>query len=147
MAKTKEDVKGKGAVHLVHGRDVARAVILTHRNFDKVGGKRWIINDLHVYDWWDLILAWGRYARESVGGDEKRMEKREVGKGIEYGKYAGDEGGGDKEGLQFERWVVELMQEEGVRALPRDKAGLGRVLDGRGFWEAVGGAPKEGRVT
>ncbi|KAL6718276.1 hypothetical protein ACLMJK_004364 [Lecanora helva] len=133
IAKTKEDVKGKGAVHLVHGRDVARAIIGAHLHFDNVGGKRWIVNDLHVYDWWDLIHAWGKYAREKAIAAE-RMQKLE-----EKPLSEGD--------LQFERWVVELMAEEGVRALPRDTDTLGRILDGRGYWEAVEGAPKEGRVS
>ena len=126
VAKTKEDVKGKGAVHLVHGQDVARAVIGAHEAFNEVGGKRWIITDLHTYDWWDLIHAWGKYARAKAISEGKEMEGEE---------------------LHFERWVVELMAEEGVRALPRDTERLGRVLDGRGFWEAIGDAPREGRVS
>ena len=40
----------------------------------------------------------------------------------------------------------ELMREEGVRALPRGPEGLGRVLDGRAFWEAIGDVPVMGRV-
>ena len=138
VAKTKADVKGKGAVHLVHGRDVARAIIGAHNHFEKVGGTRWIINDLHVYDWWDLIHTWGKYARESMA---PRLASQE-----EY--LWADDGQIDmSKDFQFERWVVELMDEEGVRALPRDTSRLGRVLDGRGFWTAIEGAPKEGRVS
>ena len=59
--------------------------------------------------------------------------------------WGGVEGGGG--GGEYERWVVELMREEGVRALPREKEALGRVLDGRDFWEAIGSWPGEGRVT
>jgi len=139
VAKTKAEVKGKLAVHLVHGRDVARAIVATHEAFGNVGGKRWIINDLHVYDWWDLILSWGKFARENAGAEVKRQaEEKEKEAGV------GDEGDG---GLQYEEWVVELMEEEGVRALPREVSGLGRVLDGRGFWAAVGSAPGEGRAN
>ena len=133
VAKTKEDVQGKGAVHLVHGRDVAKAIFGTHRSFPKVGGKRWIVNDLHVYDWWDLIHAWGKYAREKAISSRNLEGPAETNVG--------------EEDLQFERWVVELMVEEGVRALPRDTTTLGRILDGRGFWDAVGEAPMEGRVS
>ncbi len=147
VAKTKADVKGKGAVHLVHGRDVARAIISTHTCFDKVGGSRWIINDLHVYDWWDLIHSWGKYARESMAPSSSMREKDGLVKGVEAGKYAGCTESGEGEEMQFERWVVELMDEEGVRALPRDTSRLGRVLDGRGFWASVGAAPMEGRVS
>lgn len=49
--------------------------------------------------------------------------------------------------MEYERWVVELMREEGVRALPREKEALGRVLDGRDFCEAIGSWLGEGRVT
>lgn len=99
VARGKEEVRGKGALHLVHGNDVARAVVGVLGRWEAVGGRRWIVTDLRVYDWWDLIMSWG----------------------------AGDEG------MEYQRWVVELMREEGVRALPREKEGLGRLLDGRAF--------------
>ena len=135
VAKSKSEVKAKLAVHLIHGRDVSRAIIAAHDKFEKVGGKRWIVMDLHVYDWWDLFLSWGKYARESAGeGVWERAREVDI------------EGDGDG-GLEYERWVVELMGEEGVRALPRGIESLGRVLDGRGFWSAVGGAPEEGRAN
>ncbi|KAL2038752.1 hypothetical protein N7G274_008510 [Stereocaulon virgatum] len=133
VAKSKDEVKAKLALHLIHGRDVSRAVILAHQRFDQVGGKRWIVMDLHVYDWWDLFLSWGRYARESAGEDVWQKVR---------------EASGDGEGaLEYEKWVVELMGEEDIRALPRGPETLGRVLDGRAFWAAVRGAPKEGRVN
>ncbi len=138
VARTKGEVRGKGALHLVHGRDVARAVVGVVEMFAGVGGRRWIVTDLFVYDWWELIFCWGRYARGCAGG---KGGQKAVGKGT--GGAAGEE----VDELQFEKWVVELMQEEGVRALPRDKDGLGRVLDGRSFWSAVGAAPGEGRVS
>lgn len=112
VMRSKEDVKKKGALHLVHGGDVARGIVglLMLGNWESVGGKRWIVTDLRVYDWWDLAMSWA-----------------------EEGEYR--------------RWVMELMREEGVRALPREKGELGRVLDGRAFWEAIGSWPGEGRVT
>jgi hypothetical protein len=42
---------------------------------------------------------------------------------------------------QEKRWVVELMKEEEVAVLPRQK-GLGRVLDGSDFWVSTGSVPK-----
>ncbi|KAL8757601.1 MAG: hypothetical protein Q9184_004172 [Pyrenodesmia sp. 2 TL-2023] len=105
VAKSKEDVKGKRVLHLVHGEDVARAIVGALGNWDGVGGKRWIVNDLRCWDWWNLILGW-----------------------------KGEEGG-------YGKWVLELMEEEGVRALPRDRGGLWRVLDGREFWKVVGMVP------
>ena len=114
VMRSKEDVKKKGALHLVHGGDVARGIVgillLGTEAGERVGGRRWIVTDLRVYDWWDLAMSWG------------------------------------SEG-EYRRWVVELMREEGVRALPREKGELGRVLDGRAFWEAIGSWPGEGRVT
>lgn len=125
VAKSKEEVRGKGALHLVSGEDVGRGVVGVLKGWEGVGGKRWIVTDLRVYDWWELMLGWGRGARESARG----------------------QGEGEGEESQFEKWVVELMQEEGVRALPRDKEELGRVLDGRAFWNAVGSTPGEGRLS
>ena len=95
VARTKAEVKAKLAVHLVHGRDVARAIVATHEAFGNVGGKRWIINDLHVYDWWDLILSWGRFARENASEEVRRQaEEKEKEAGV------GEEGEG---GLQYEK--------------------------------------------
>ena len=82
-----------------------------------------MITDLRCYDWWALGMEWGRYARE------KKIEEE-----------------GEGEGLLYEQWVRELMEEEGVRALPRNSGMLGRKMDGRGFWGAVGDAPEVGRV-
>ncbi|EON68478.1 hypothetical protein W97_07688 [Coniosporium apollinis CBS 100218] len=123
VAKTKAEVKAKGALHLIHGEDVARAILGVHRHFTP--GRRWIITDLHVYDWWDLIESWGAEARErarSTMGEE------------------------EAEKLEFVKWVGELMVEEGVRALPRDVETLGRRLDSREFWRTVGVWPSQGRV-
>ncbi|KAF2251012.1 hypothetical protein BU26DRAFT_517760 [Trematosphaeria pertusa] len=108
IAKTKEDVRKRKAVHFVHGEDVARTILLTHRKFTP--GKRWIITDLRVYDWYDLIMSFSALAE----GEEEVKRKTK---------------------LKFVKWVGELMIEEGVRALPRSVESLGRVLDSRAFWE------------
>ena len=125
VAKTKEQVKEKGAVHLVHGRDVARAIVLCWEKWGVVEGKRWIVTDLWSYDWWGLFMMWGAEARKTVQATE---------------------GGRDGE-LLYEQWVAELMVEQGVRALPREKEKLGRLVDGRGFWKVVGSVPEIGRVV
>ena len=44
---------------MIHGIDVAHAILAIHCNFSKAPGQRWILTDGHVYDWWDLALAWG----------------------------------------------------------------------------------------
>lgn len=59
VAKSKADVYGKKALHLIHGEDVARGVVAVHENFEKVEGQRWILTDLWVYDWWGLMMDWG----------------------------------------------------------------------------------------
>jgi hypothetical protein len=106
VAQTKEQLKAKGAVHFVHGGDVARAIVAAHERFDALIGRRWIVADLRTYDWWELAIRWG--------------------------------------GEQYARWVLELMEEEGVGALPRGVDRFGRVLDSREFWAAVGARPLYG---
>ncbi|KAF8759556.1 Epoxide hydrolase N terminus [Rhizoctonia solani] len=49
-------------------------------------------------------------------------------------------------GYQEKKWVIELMKEEQVAILPRQK-GLGRMLDGSDFWEATGSVPKHVGLT
>lgn len=118
VARTKTEVKGKKALHLIHGQDVAGAIIATHRNFTP--GKRWLLTDLRVNDWWDLIQSWGSevQAKEGQSGEQ----------------------------LDYARWVGELMVEEGVRSLPRSVESLGRVLDSRAFWSEMHVWPVKGRV-
>ena len=72
---------------------------------------------MRVYDWWDLASAWG------TGGHNT----------------------GIPQGLQ-PAWVTELMEEEGVKALPRDMALLGRLLDGRDFWKTFKLIPSRARL-
>ncbi|KAH8175182.1 hypothetical protein LIA77_03600 [Sarocladium implicatum] len=130
VIKTKEDLRNKGALHVIHGEDVARAVVAVHRN--KPSGKRYILCDMHVYDWWDLTQDWALLAlREDR---EKGVERTEE-----------DEAGLQK-GQTLLRWVLELMVEEGVEALPRDASAVGRALDGRRFWHDMGILPIHGRI-
>jgi hypothetical protein len=113
LVKSKEDVRKRGAVHFVHGEDVARAIIATHKNFTQ--GQRWIITDLRVYDWYDLIMSFSATPadeQEGATGEEDQTLR-----------------------LQCSRWVGELMLEENIRALPRDMSLVGRKLDGRAFWK------------
>ena len=119
VATSKAQVRAKKALHLVHGEDVAAAVVALYGRFTP--GKRWLLTDLHVYDWWDLFVEWG-------SSDEAVVEKSEEKK------------------LPYRKWVGECMEEEGVRALPRDTSSLGRVLDSRDFWKEMGVWPSVGRV-
>ena len=99
-------------MHMIHGVDVARAILAVHGNFKPATGQRWLLTDGRVYDWWDLASAWG----------DKQTKSDAVVSGP-----ASDKG-------PQPRWVRELMNEENVRALPRSVEQLGRALDSRDFW-------------
>ena len=62
VADTKEKLRAKDRLHLVHGEDVARVVVAVHQHAHAHGtvGQRWLVTDLRSYDWWDLALAWGQ---------------------------------------------------------------------------------------
>ncbi len=65
-------------------------------------------------------MQFGQYARQRAIDGEIRAEILR---------------GAKPEDLLYEKWVLELMDERGIRALPRDKTeeGLGRLVDGRAF--------------
>ncbi|KAF7967973.1 hypothetical protein HWV62_32443 [Athelia sp. TMB] len=128
----------QGSLHMIHGSDVARALLAVHAAFARAAGQRFVLSDARVYDWWDLASAW------SAG---ERSEPGERGKGL-GGGGEGAEGGGEKGEGKGEQaaWVRELMDEAGVRALPRDAGLLGRVLDGRDFWRVFGLSPVRARL-
>jgi len=58
VAKTKEDVKSKKSLHLIHGQDVARAIVAVMDNWPLARGQRFMLTDGFVYDWWSLIVGW-----------------------------------------------------------------------------------------
>ncbi|KAK7466196.1 hypothetical protein VKT23_004920 [Stygiomarasmius scandens] len=120
VAPTKEVLKNKGSIHMIHGIDVARAILAVHGNWSKASGERWILTDGRVYDWWDLASSWGS------GSDPMNRDSED--RGPQPG------------------WVRELMREEGVKALPRNIEVLGRALDSREFWETFGLDPLRARL-
>ncbi|KAI1359754.1 hypothetical protein F5Y08DRAFT_332071 [Xylaria arbuscula] len=132
---SKEALRAKGALHVIHGEDVARAVVALHRNFTP--RKRWLLCDMHVYDWWDLTEDWARQtmALAAAGGEGQNEGEGESVSEEEV----------EKQGKLL-KWVGELMWEENVRALPRNMELLGRRLDGRGFWQHIGIWPSQGRI-
>lgn len=121
IVKSKDDIKKRGAVHFIHGEDVAQAIIATHQKFSP--GKRWIVSDLRVYDWYDLIMSFSSMTESSMSQEEKETQQ------------------------QYAKWVGELMQEEDIRALPRDVSSLGRKLDSRRFWAYHGLLPRHRRLA
>jgi len=125
IAPTKEALRHKGGIHMIHGLDVSRAILAVHKQFERAIGQRWLLTDQRVYDWWDLASAWGETkSRDKHPDDEERGEGR---------------------GPQ-PKWVRELMDEEGVRALPRSVEMLGRGLDSREFWTTFELEPIKGRL-
>lgn len=108
---------------MIHGTDVARAIVAVHENFAAASGQRWLLTDMRVYDWWDLASAWGNGGADS----------------------SSNSGDANPNGPQ-PGWVKELMEEQGVRVLPRPPGSMGRVLDSREFWSVFGLSPLKARL-
>ncbi|TIA39409.1 hypothetical protein D6C83_06388, partial [Aureobasidium pullulans] len=119
VATTKDQVRSKKSLHLVHGEDVARAILAIFDKWEKnkASGTRWMLTDGQVYCWWSLFVGWAR-----------------------EGKHV------DEEPSKQSQWVYELMEEEGVKALPRDMETLGRCYDSRDFWKTFGLTPLRSRI-
>ncbi|KAH8673328.1 hypothetical protein BX600DRAFT_378117 [Xylariales sp. PMI_506] len=137
VVRSKEELRGKGSLHLIHGDDVARAIVALHRDFTP--SKRWLLCDLHVYDWWDLLQGWAARALHEASVEQQQKQQ------VADGATSRDSVATEKPTAHL-RWVGELMEEEGVKALPRDTALLGRKLDGRAFWNRMGIWPIRGRI-
>jgi len=120
VAATKEQLSGKKSLHMVHGLDVSRGIIGVHRKPQAARGERWMLTDLIVYDWWPLILGFAGELDEINKSDERREKQI--------------------------KWVGELMEEQGVKALPRSMAALGRCYDTREFWQTFGVWPARARI-
>jgi hypothetical protein len=108
VATTKEQVKNKKSVHLIHGQDVARAIVAVMESWEEAKGQRWMLTDGFVYDWWMLFAQWADVRPADEDPTRKPSDQS--------------------------RWVYELMREDGVRALPRSMEMLGRCYDTREFW-------------
>ncbi|EKM58570.1 uncharacterized protein PHACADRAFT_90130 [Phanerochaete carnosa HHB-10118-sp] len=67
VAPTKEALKSSGSLHMIHGIDVARAILAVHDNFRLATGQRWMLTNTRVYDWWDLAATWGTDAENKRG--------------------------------------------------------------------------------
>lgn len=112
VAPTRDALRLKASLHLLHGIDLARSILAVHYDFEKANGQRWMLTDGRIYDWWNLASSWGA----PNPPDNKDTEEEDG----ERGPYA--------------RWVRELMEETGLKALPRNADTLGRALDSQEFW-------------
>lgn len=135
VAKTKEQLAAKGALHLIHGVDVARGIVamvkMHAKETTKLFGRRWIVADCVSYDWWCLV--WDLMG-ESAENENRHGEQGEIKDGNETQHET-------EEGTKYRRWIMELMEENGIRGLPRPMDALGRKLDARDFWKAIGISP------
>lgn len=95
-----------------------------------------ILINITRYDWWDLASAWGNggAASKEIKGPQAQ---------VNYLLYVDVFGSF----LIMEKWVGELMDENGIRALPRSPETLGRALDSREFWYTFGLQPIKARVN
>lgn len=131
VAKTKEEVKSKKSLHLVHGLDVARAVIAVMGNWYSSKSQRWMLTDGFVYDWYSLFVGWAEQKKEDEAeGSVVRPPHQKV----------------DDLPSKQAQWVYELMEEEKIWALPRSMETLGRCYYGREFWTTFKLAPVKARV-
>ena len=67
---TREAIRNKlltRQLHLIHGKDVARAIVAVHQQFTP--GERWIVTDNGCYDWIKLFLVWGNEEQISMARD------------------------------------------------------------------------------
>lgn len=70
-----EALKGKilsRQLHLIHGKDVARAILAIHRQFSP--GERWLITDQTSNDWLKLFLVWGSQDQLNILDDLRRND-------------------------------------------------------------------------
>ena len=51
VAPTKDALRGKGSIHMIHGDDVAGAIVAVAQQHLKATGQRWLLNDMRVLDW------------------------------------------------------------------------------------------------
>lgn len=59
VAGTRDKLSAKTSLHLVHGNDVVEAILSVWKQLprsDGVWGKRWLVTDGRIYDWWQLVL-------------------------------------------------------------------------------------------
>jgi hypothetical protein len=123
LAPDKERLSRLTSVHLVHGTDVARAILAMHEQWDKAAAQRWLLTNERVYDLWDLISQWGN---------------------------AGEAGRGHFPQGPQPSWIQELIAESNqnqasatvIRSLPRSVEQLGFAMDGSDFWNTFKLYPK-----
>jgi len=114
VIKDKESLRNKNALYMVAGEDVSQVCLAVHRQWKKAAGERWLVCDLRTYDWWELA---SRYGNNGLAEKDKNVFGPEP------------------------QWALELMIENGIRALPRTPEELGRGYDATELWSTFGIVP------
>lgn len=130
------------APYLVHGKDVSRAITLVHKSPEllssvtsssssKDDSKVRPLLRLSSFDQLSLTAAYLQRNRRWILTDTHVYDWWDLATWW-----------GDKSSAPPQRtWVRELMREEDEVVLPRAASKLGRVMDGREFWETFGESP------
>lgn len=131
IASSKDQLRGKTSLHMIHGIDVSRAIVAVMDDYPRAKGQRWMLTDGFVYDWYSLVLGWADLpASESHPASVP-------GEGIEK----------TREPRKQAEWVYQLLSEEDIRALPRSMELLGRCYDSREFWLTFNLVPLRARLS
>ncbi|KDN44272.1 hypothetical protein K437DRAFT_225037 [Tilletiaria anomala UBC 951] len=114
-APTRDALEQKSSLHLVHGDDVASAILSMFIALSddqaraRLWAKRWIVSDSHVYDWWhlagvvpDLPEQYSQWSRELAT-----------------------------------KYNVNLPRSYDAQGASDIQRSLKRVLNGREFWDAA----------
>ncbi|CAO1616424.1 unnamed protein product [Jaminaea pallidilutea] len=127
VASDQEKLASKGSLHLLHGKDVARAVLGVWRQVGngKVWDSRWIVTDGRVYDWWQLVTQL----------PQTYAERSQYKQWVEALRKQYDVG-------SLPRSVADAHRPE--QQLPRF---LERALSSDEFWKAIGERPSVGPAT
>lgn len=138
VGKTKDLVQSKTSLHLVHGDDVAIAIVAVFEHWDKgekeardCAGQRWLVTDGFVYDWWSLFARWSHPEPAAPSSSSFTTTPPPTSTDSSQSPPS-----------QQSRWVFELMEsDDRVKALPRSSELLGRCYDSREFWRVFGVSP------
>ena len=126
VPRSKEGLSSKRSVHFIHGRDVARVILRVAKRFTS---DRWLVADGRVYDWWELVWDNAEKLESLLDKDATPVK------------------GSGQEEWTYRKWVLNLMQEQKVRALPRPVEMLGRGLDSRAVWRSLEIVPMEAKFA
>ena len=59
----------KTSLHMVHGLDVARAIMAVHDQFSLAAGSRWIVTDGRMYvSHFSIVLSSTPFLLDTIGG-------------------------------------------------------------------------------